>query len=40
MNGLTGWIDKSDSEGTNVVVVPINQAVNLSYYKKTSNGIT
>lgn len=38
VNGLTGWIDKSDSEGTNVVVVPINQAVNLSYYKKTSNG--
>lgn len=38
INGLTGWIDKSDSEGTNVIVVPASNSLNLSYYKKTSSG--
>ena len=38
VNGLIGWIDKEDSTGVNIISVPINQAKNLSYYKKTSAG--
>lgn len=31
--GFTGWIEKSDASGTNIVLLPINQATNLSYYE-------
>ena len=34
VNGITGWIDKSDIKGFNIVIVPINQAKNISYYSK------
>ena len=38
VNGLTGWINKEDSEGINIIQVPMNQVKNLSYYKKSSDG--
>lgn len=31
--GFTGWMEKEDSEGINIVKLPINQAKNLSYYE-------
>lgn len=37
VNGIKGWIDKRDSSGTNIVIVPMNQAKNISYYSKGSN---
>ncbi|MEG2789066.1 MAG: cell wall-binding repeat-containing protein [Romboutsia sp.] len=33
ISGYTGWIEKKDSKGTNIVLLPINQAINLSYYE-------
>ncbi len=38
VNGFTGWINKEDSEGINIIQVPMNQVKNLSYYKKSSDG--
>ncbi|MGL4914369.1 MAG: glucosaminidase domain-containing protein [Romboutsia sp.] len=37
VNGITGWIDKADAKGTNIVIVPINQAKNISYYSRGDN---
>ncbi|WP_312258248.1 cell wall-binding repeat-containing protein [Romboutsia ilealis] len=31
--GFIGWMEKEDSQGINIVKVPINQAKNLSYYQ-------
>ena len=47
VNGVIGWIDKQESQVvdgktktvTNVVQVPLNQAKNLSYYKKSGNDL-
>lgn len=33
VNGFTGWINKKDSEGINIIQVTMNQVKNLSYYK-------
>lgn len=33
VSGYTGWIEKSDKDGANIVLIPINQATNLSYYE-------
>ncbi|MGL5693367.1 MAG: glucosaminidase domain-containing protein [Peptostreptococcaceae bacterium] len=38
INGLIGWIDISDSKGKNVDIVSASNSLNLSYYRKTSNG--
>lgn len=38
INGYVGWIEKEDSKGINIVQVPLNQAINLSYYMKNSDG--
>ena len=38
VNGVTGWIDKEDKYGINIIPIPQNQAKNLSYFMKTSNG--
>ncbi|HSQ89546.1 glucosaminidase domain-containing protein, partial [Romboutsia sp.] len=32
-SGFTGWIEKSDESGANIVLLPMNQATNLSYYE-------
>ncbi|MBO3446272.1 cell wall-binding repeat-containing protein [Clostridium sp. CCUG 7971] len=37
ISGYTGWIEKADKDGVNIVLLPINQAKNLSYYE-TVNG--
>ena len=39
VNGVTGWIDKEEGNITNVVQVPLNQAKNLSYYKKSGDDL-
>ena len=47
VNGVTGWIDKEERQVvdgkeqviTHVVEVPLNQANNLSYYKKSGNDL-
>ncbi len=39
INGVVGWINKKDGDVTNVVQVPLNQANNLSYYKKSGNDL-
>ena len=39
VNGVTGWIDKEEGNITNVVQVPLNQAKNLSYYKKSGEDL-
>ena len=31
--GFTGWMEKEDSQGINIAILPINQATNLSYYQ-------
>lgn len=31
--GFTGWMEKEDSQGKNIAILPINQATNLSYYQ-------
>lgn len=31
--GFTGWMEKEDSQGINIVILPVNQATNLSYYQ-------
>lgn len=31
--GFIGWMEKEDSQGINILKVPINQAKNLSYYQ-------
>lgn len=33
VSGFIGWMEKEDSQGINIVKVPINQAKNLSYYQ-------
>jgi len=33
VSGFTGWIEKSDASGDNIVLLPMNQATNLSYYE-------
>lgn len=33
ISGYTGWIEKADEDGVNIVLLPINQATNLSYYE-------
>ena len=47
VNGVIGWIDKQETQVvdgktktvTNVVQVPLNQANNLSYYKRSGNDL-
>ena len=36
--GFKGWMEKEDSKGTNIVILPINQAKNLSYYENVNDG--
>ncbi|CEI73319.1 cell wall-binding repeat-containing protein [Romboutsia hominis] len=38
--GFSGWIKKQDDKGTNIVVLPINQAKNLSYYKNVNGRLS
>lgn len=38
--GFSGWIKKQDDKGTNIVVLPINQAKNLSYYKSVNGRLS
>ena len=33
VSGFTGWIEKNDANGANIVLLPMNQATNLSYYE-------
>lgn len=33
VSGYTGWIEKADKDGANILLLPINQAINLSYYE-------
>ena len=33
VSGFTGWMQKKDTQGTNIVIMPVNQAKNLSYYE-------
>lgn len=37
--GFTGWMEKEDSKGVNIVVLPINQAKNLSYYQNVNGDL-
>ena len=39
VSGYTGYMKKQENDGSlNIITVPINQAINLSYYSKNSNG--
>lgn len=37
VSGFNGWIPRSDENGDNLIIVPINDAVNLSFYQVNSS---